>query len=131
MLTGNAAAPGYSAVLMTLLAGWDASPRDIRAAIAWGVISTARHTHLQAGTLHPGAAVLGWQAAGESGVLAWKMMFAQLHQQPVSALTSISMFSMRQPHAVHVCRAACCPGCPSAQWPPSALIALQLMSPAL
>eukprot|EP00891_Asterochloris_glomerata_P008098 jgi/Astpho2/8098/Aster-03042 len=61
---GKGPAKKKNAVLMTLLAGWDASPRDVRAAIAWGVISTARHTHLQAGTLHPGAAVLGWQAAG-------------------------------------------------------------------
>ena len=42
-LTVTAAAPGYSAVLLTVLAGWDASPRKIRAAIAWGIISAARY----------------------------------------------------------------------------------------
>ena len=68
MLTVTAAAPGYSAVLLTLLAGWDASPRDISAAMAWGVMSAAKYTHLQAGTLTL-VQCLGWQAAGESGML--------------------------------------------------------------
>ena len=128
MLTVTAAAPGYSAVLLTLLAGWDASPRDITAAMAWGVMSAAKYTHLQAGTLTV-VQCLGWQAAGESGVLAWRMLPAQLHQQPNSSSRSTSTFSMSQPHAVHACRAACCPGCPAAQRPPYAMFALQLTNP--
>ena len=122
-LTVTAAAPGYSAVLLTVLAVWDASPRKIRAAIAWGIISAARYTHLQAGTLGLGHC-LGWQAAGESGVMAWRMLPAQLHQRLDSspAIASISAFSMRQPRAVHACRAACCPDCPPAQWPPYSLL---------
>ena len=89
VLTVTAAAPGHSAVLLTLLAGWDAPPCDFRAAIAWGIISAARYTHLQAGTLKLGHCI-AWQTAGESGVLAWRMLLAQLHQRLDSSSTSIS-----------------------------------------
>ena len=128
VLTVTAAAPGYSAVLLTLLAGWDASPRDIRAAMAWGIISAARDTHLQAGTLGL-SHCLGWSTAGESGVLAVgkKMLPAHLYQQLDPSSTSIPTSSMQQPHAVH----ACSPDCPSTQWLPSSLSVLQLSSPSL
>ena len=129
MLTVTAA-PGYSAVLLTLLAGWDAFLCDITAAIAWGIISAARFTHLQAGTLGLGHC-LAWQTAGESGVLAWRMLPAQLYQPLDSSSKSNSTSSMQQPRAVHACRGACCPDCPLAARPPSSLFAFQLISPSL